>query len=216
MTEWHPLGRIVSHDPRSLNFPAATTGTHRPVRWRHWGPVLDQGELGSCTGNAAAQALNSRPLHRAGRMFRESDAVDFYSEATRLDPWPGEYPPTDTGSSGLAVAKALKNRGLISAYRHAFGLQHTLGALQKAPLLVGTNWTSAMFAPDGRGFVHPEGSAIGGHEYLLIGDDAKDTLTFLNSWSRNWGINGRFYMTYADFDALLQAQGDVMALERTV
>jgi hypothetical protein len=210
MTQY-ALGRIVHHDPRSLDYPAATAA-HKPVSWRHYGAVLDQGNLGSCTGNAAAQALNSAPLHKPRRIFRETDAVSFYSEATRLDPYPGEYPPTDTGASGLAVAKALKNRGLITGYTHAFGLDHALGALQNGPLLVGTEWTQDMFTPDSAGYVHPTGATAGGHEYLLLADDGKNKLTFLNSWSASWGIKGFFHMTYADFATLLDNQGDVTAL----
>ncbi|WP_218565217.1 hypothetical protein, partial [Mycobacterium xenopi] len=38
-----------------------------------------------------------------------------------------------------------------------------------------------------------------------------EVLTFLNSWSDGWGDKGRFYMTFADFEKLLAAQGDVCA-----
>ena len=211
-----PLGRVVNHDPRSLGYPAPVAALKRrvPVLWTMRAPTLNQGDLGSCTGNAAAHALNTDPLFR-GRVFTEDDAVSIYSAATRLDPYPGEYPPTDTGSSGLSVAKVLKDRGEISSYGHAFGLEHFLGALQLNPVLVGIPWHTDMFNPDSRGFVRPTGDVAGGHEILAVGDDAKSVITFQNSWGADWGVSGgRFYMTYKDFRKLLRRDGDATVLRR--
>jgi hypothetical protein len=203
------LGRLVSHDPRSLAFPAPSAPIRKAVTHRHYGLILDQGQLGSCTGNAMAQALMTAPLHQKGRTLTEKDAVSIYSAATVIDGAPGQYPPDDTGSSGLAVAKVAKSRGLITGYTHAFGLDHALGALQLSPLLVGVNWHEAMFTPDAQGFVHPDGNVAGGHEFVCIGDTGSH-LVFLNSWGKSWGRNGRFFMTYADFGTLLNEQGDVV------
>lgn len=208
-----PLGRKVQHDPRSLNFPARTELPVITKTWRRYGGVLDQGALGSCTGNAAAQALNHLPLRTKGVVRRESDAVRFYGRATVLDQWPGVYPPDDTGSSGLAVAKALQEEGLISRYEHAFGLEHGLSVLMEAPLLVGSNWYSDMFYPDAKGVVRPTGSDVGGHEYLWIGADMPSrTVHFLNSWSDLWGDRGRFHMSFESFQTLLDQQGDLIRL----
>ena len=212
----HPLGRVVNHDPRSLGYPAPVAALKRrvPVLWTMRAPTLHHGELGSGTGNAAAHALNTDPLFR-GRVFTEDDAVSIYSAATRLDPYTGEYPPTDTGSSGLSVAKVLKARGEISSYGHAFGFTHFLGALQLGPVLVGIPWYSDMFSPDSRGFVHPTGEVAGGHEILAVGDDAKSVVAFQNSWGAGWGVaGGRFYMSYADVRKLLKQDGDATVLRR--
>ncbi|WP_161552075.1 hypothetical protein [Mycobacterium xenopi] len=142
----------------------------------------------------------------------ENDALELYKLATRLDNVPGTYPPDDTGSSGLAVCKAGKQLGYLSSYRHAFGFDHFCAALQIQPVIVGTDWTADMFDPDSKGFVKPTGQVEGGHEYLALGIDyTAEVLTFLNSWSDGWGDKGRFYMTFADFEKLLAAQGDVCA-----
>lgn len=208
------LGRTVNHDPRSLAFPAAvSTKPLRPVEWRLNAPVLDQGETSSCTGNAGAQALNSDPYWHAGTPFlTEKDAIHFYTEATRIDPFPGTYPAQDTGSNGLSVAKVLKREGRIRSYTHAFGLDHVRAALQLGPVMVGTMWKSDMFNPDARGTVTPTGDDAGGHEYLLVGDDQKGRLKFLNSWGNGWGKGGFFYMSYDNFSLLLKAQGDATVL----
>ena len=123
----YPLGRHVEHDPRSLNFAFPITAPTAPLRTilhRSYGLPLNQGNLGSCTGNAMAGAVNSLPLHKTGgRVLKEADAVDLYSLATRLDAFDGAYPPSDTGSSGIAVAKAAKQKGLIKSYWHAFSMR---------------------------------------------------------------------------------------------
>lgn len=211
------LGRLVEHDPRSRSFMAALAPAQRSVLWGHHAPVLDQGSLGSCTGNAMAQLLNtdlfntSRGKVKTGYLT-EDDAVKLYHNATILDGYPGTYPPDDTGSSGLGVAKAAKLEGFITAYKHAFGLSHFLSALQLQPVIVGTDWTNGMFKPNKKGFVKPTGSIAGGHEYLALGVDySAQVITFLNSWSSSWGLGGRFFMTFTDFGKLLGSQGDVTA-----
>lgn len=206
------LGRLIHHDPRSRDFPAKVAATHKPVSHRHYGAVLDQGNLGSCTGNAMAQALNTVPFRIKGRVLREKDAIELYSAATRLDVFPGEYPPTDTGATGLAVAKAAQQHGYIDSYTHAFGFDQFLGALQLSPVLLGIGWHQSMFTPDARGYVHPDGNEVGGHEIVAIRDDAKDTVTILNSWGSGWGMGGMFKLSYADLRALLADHGDATVI----
>lgn len=206
-----PLGRVVEHDPRSLSFPAPTA----PVvtkSWTHYGEVLDQGQVGSCTGNAMAQAVNTKPVHKPRTAYlTEADAVALYSRATVLDGFAGTYPPDDTGSSGLAVAKAAQERGLITSYTHAFGLDHALQALMSGPVIVGTPWYDDMFHPGPQGFLHIGGNVAGGHEWLVLGVNVTHKyVTALNSWGPSWGVRGRFRLTFDDFGRLLSEQGDVV------
>lgn len=206
----YSLGRVVEHDPRSRGYLAALAPDLRTVTHRHWGPVLDQGHVGSCTGNAMSQSLNTSPLRHGRRLLTEDDALALYGAATALDSFPGTYPPDDTGSSGLAVAKAAQTAGLIGSYHHAFGLDQCLAALALQPVLVGSEWTQDMFTPDKDGYVRPTGSVAGGHEYTLLGLDVRrQRVTMLNNWSSSWGRNGRAYITFTDLGTLLDAQGDV-------
>ena len=205
------LGRNVEHDVRSWHFPARRVEP-KTVLWEHNAPVLDQGQLGSCTGNALAQCLNteffksSRPN---GVYLTEGDAVALYSKATELDDFPGEYPPTDTGSSGLAVCKAGIQHGFLTGYTHPFGIDDVMGALTISPLIVGIDWYYSMETPDGDGFVWPKGKLAGGHEIVLLGQDLEQgDFTFLNSWSDKWGLNGRFKMKAKVFANLLANEGD--------
>lgn len=209
------LGRLVDHDPRSRDYQAARAPVQRSVLWGHHAPVLDQQNLGSCTGNAAAQLINtdyfakSRPSGYLG----EVDAVRIYALATRLDGIADNtYPPTDGGSSGLGAAKAGVRLKYFSGYKHCFGFDAFAAALQLQPLIVGTSWYTDMMNPDVHGFVWPHGTLEGGHEYLCLGISYETkTLTFLNSWSDQWGRAGRFLMTFTAFASLLADQGDATA-----
>lgn len=211
------MARHVEHDPRSRAFPAATAPI-RTVHHQHHGPTLDQGQIGACTGNASADALMSGPLYRPGRDLAEPAALRIYELATTLDNQPGQYPPDDTGSTGLAAAKACKELGYISSYRHAFGAPHAIGALQHAPIIIGIPWYEGFDEPAKvTGLVHARGRVRGGHEVCVLGYDASDgELELINSWGDTWGVAipgcgveaGGFRMSRSTFAKVLADQGD--------
>jgi hypothetical protein len=215
------LGRHVQHDERSRAFAAAREVEQPAARviHRHYGWVLDQGEVGSCTGNAGVHALMSGPLRGTRRDISRSQkvALALYTRATQLDPWPGEYPEADTGSSGLAVCKAMVEAGYITRYEWAFGIDHVDRALVNGPLMIGTAWYEGMSRPDRGGMVAAVGQQMGGHEYVCLGRD-HDIYGFVNSWSKWWGVKdrsmdvsgGAFFMHRDTFAALLEDYGDAV------
>lgn len=200
------LGRHVRHDPRSWGFPAPMAGEIASTRHERMVPIFDQGSLGSCCGNAAVGCVSTAPYGRRGD---EAEAVAIYSEATHLDRVRGIYPPDDTGSSGLAVMKAMKNRGWIAGYSHAFGLDHVLRALVLRPGICGLAWREGMDEPDKNGKVAYAGAVRGGHEVEMVGLDANAHLVwFANSWGEGWGLAGFFSMSWADLKRALADHGD--------
>lgn len=215
MTKRYPLGRIVEHDERSRQYAFRAAAPQPIVSVRHNRniPVLDQGQLGSCTGNAATGALGSDPFFQTlapATTLDEDFAVKLYEQATTLDNVPGEYPPTDTGSSGIGVAKALQQRGLISGYQHTFSFNDFLQALLGYPVIIGVTWYENFFEPDNNGIISIAGSQeAGGHEIVCDEIDADRKLVGLtNSWGTGWGLQGRFYIPFDLMEQLLDDNGD--------
>jgi hypothetical protein len=224
-TQHRPLGRHVEHDPRSLAFAHGVLPKTaiKSVDWTRRAPIFDQGNLGSCTGNAAAGLLGTDSAARTGLTSAtigtsvmpvdEDLAVKVYELATQLDNIKGVYPPDDTGSSGIGAAKALKQLGLASSYTHAFSLDALKSALQTGPVMVGTVWLESMFDTDPKtGFVKVDrkSQVAGGHEYVLSAYDAtRQAFRIDNSWGDSWGLRGSAWFTQADVQWLLSQQGDV-------
>lgn len=211
------LGRHQVHDPRSKAFPL--TSTNLPVQQvlhdRH-APIFDQGQIGSCTANAALGMLVTAPNFR-GTVYTEADAVELYHEETLLDDRqiPGHYPPDDTGSSGLYSCKALKARGLISGYRHGFTTDTVLAQLAVGPVSIGIPWLNSMFRPDSSGNVPVDlhSGLAGGHQVCVDGiDPATQRVRFANSWGTSWGAKGWGWLRYADLRLLLAHGGDAVAV----
>lgn len=218
------LGRHVRHDPESKRYaepePASLTLTH--VDWTDT-VLLDQGNVGSCTGNATVGNLGTGEFigtEPAGTALTETLALGIYSDAEVID-GNGPYPPNDNGSSGLSVAKAAKTRGLISGYTHALSLTAALAALQRQPVITGVNWYTGFDTPDADGFAQVSGTVRGGHEFVVVGNGtaadfgitavpaATRLVKARNSWGPSFGVNGYFYFTEADWGRLLSEQGDV-------
>lgn len=218
------LGRHVKHDPRSLwyPYPAQDVATLVSVRHHRGIPVLNQGDVGSCTGNATEGALgcvpflatladNSRCPTPSGDTD-EQQAVQLYGEATALDDYQGTYPPEDTGSDGLSVAKAAQKAGLISGYTHCLDLNSALTALSQQPVIAGINWYDSFDEPDAHGLIKiSKGATVrGGHEICLDELNVeKKLIGFTNSWGTDWGVEGRAYFSWADLKRLLKEDGDV-------
>ena len=209
----HRLGRHRNHDPRSRNF-AFTAAQPRPIQDVSWGrsvPVYDQGNLGSCTAHALCGALSTAPHKHHFRS--EKNIVKVYSAATAIDPYDGQYPPDDTGSDGLSVAKVALSKKWISRYEHAFSFDDMLQALMIGPVIVGTAWKDRMFHPDPSGLVTVAGATVGGHEWQVYGvDTTQRRLWAWNSWGRDWGVGGRFNLSWDDMRALLAEDGDCTIL----
>jgi hypothetical protein len=218
------LGRHVKHDDRSLDFafPFLFPLVDKTTVWTYSEPVLNQMNTSSCTGNAMAGFFNTdyaAPTRRAKGVpwMTETMALQFYGAATHEESdqtqW---YPPNDNGSNGLDVAKAAVQMGWADRYQHAFEFSGFRAALQNQPVLVGTVWTNDMFSVDNNYQMHigslADDNVAGGHEYLAL-EIHYDTrlLWFLTSWGAAFAKNGKFALSFDDFEALLSSQGDVIA-----
>lgn len=214
------LDRRVEHDPASRAFQAAVAPKLTTVTWRApgtagHGPVLNQNGYGGCTFWSLTHTLNSEKLFTRRRgLLGNPQAYSGYVLTTQVDEFPGQMPEEDTGSSGLSACKAARQLGYISAYHHAFGIDQALGAAGLGPVITGVSWRDTMWEPDSRGYLDISGRIVGGHEIAVIGINTRlERVTILNQWYNEdgtvWGRNGRAYLRFADWDALLRDQGDV-------
>lgn len=224
----HPLlGRHVLFDSRSKSY--AVQPRHVPVvevRHQQYIDVLDQGQVGSCTGNAAVSCAYHAPFFVGAGQREwhyspdENGAQGWYHDNTENDGFPGAWPPDDTGSDGLTASKVAQQAGIASGYQAALDLDSSLQALMKAPGITGIPWYNSMFTAPSSGLLTVDTSTglAGGHELvvdevvpagvpgngtgeLLVGGD--------NSWGASWGAAGRWYLRASDWWKLRQQQGDV-------
>lgn len=221
-----PLGRRILHDRQSRKYPVrAVPVIGRSVRHRMGATNLDQFYTSGCVGfsgtnllNCAAAVGSRVKLNRwlngdrgASARYLTNDAgLVNYGNSTRFDPFDWEYPPDDEGSSALGLMKFWKSIGIIRGYDWAFTFNQFLAALQRQPVLVGTNWYEDMNNPLSTGLVFASGPSVGGHEYLATGIRYdRRWIRFENSWGENWGDRGGFCMHFDTIEYLLSEDGDV-------
>lgn len=211
------LGRHVLHDPRSRAFDAVALARPRPlITTLHacQEPPWDQGQIGSCTANAALGCLVTNP-NRCQRDIDENDAQALYREETRLDDSQisGHWEPDDTGSTGLWSMKALHRAGLIRSYHHAFRLSTVLHLLLDRPVSTGVTWYESMFEVDDDHTIQVDfGSPVaGGHQVCLVGLDVeREAVRVRNSWGTGWADGGYAWLQFEDYDRLLAEDGDAV------
>lgn len=231
------LGRHLELDARSLAYCVEEELEEaavriRPAEWSPTVPILDQGSLGSCTGQAGTYALSAAVgQHLDGielggaQLSRDPEvfAVALYEEATREDGFPGHYPPEDTGSSGLGVCRALRAAGLVDRYTWATSLRGLGMALQRGGVMIGMPWLAAFFDADSDGFIDHDpawsrSAVAGGHEVYIAAlegwddhDPHASIVRFANSWGSSWGAGGWGRMRLSTY-LLLKQQIDIKQL----
>lgn len=210
---------LPERDARQLHLPfldrllPIKTVVHQETQ-----PVFDQGNLGSCTANAALGCLVTAPFAKVGVTYTEDDAVKLYELETKLDDSqiPGVYPPDDTGSTGPWSMMALEREGKIKSYHHTRSLHTALRLLNHGPISIGVTWYNSMFNVIDQGdvkmIVVDEHSAVaGGHQVCVVADDTTHQRVLIrNSWGDGWGDHGHAWLSWNDLDLLLEEGGDVV------
>lgn len=213
------LGRRELHDPasRAHQTPHRKAARGHSVRHRLGAKHLDQFYLSGCVGFSGGTLLNTAPAAASRRLFNRSqhqrftagylgnpDGIAGYSASTKRDPFAGEYPPTDEGSSALGLMKWWRELGIIDGYKWVIdgGLDALLATLQTQPLLIGSWWFDDMMTTDRRGLVtsacNLDDPGAGGHEYLanaVLWE--RKLIGFEQTWGEHpEGFSPTFYMRW--------------------
>lgn len=208
------FGRRYEADPRNADYLVreihkARKLTLRSYTWRN--PIrLDQGDRGTCVGNAFAHEAAANPV--AVPNIDESVALRLYDYAQLNDQWP-ETPPEE-GTSVLAGAKAAKRYDYITEYRWATSFDDLcLSVGNLGPVVLGLDWYADMMDTDKLGYVHVSGGVVGGHAILCNRISLSSQFFGLsNSWGPNWGahdawgLGGTCRVSFADMKKIVKQQ----------
>jgi C1A family cysteine protease len=192
--------------------------------------IYDQGQLGSCTGNAIAAAIEFDLMkQRARKVFTPSRLFIYYNEramehtinqdsgaqirdgiksvaklgACPEPEWPYDISQFAQKPSSVCYTDAKTN--LVKVYQRLVPDLNTMkGCLADGfPFVFGfTVYKSFMSASVRRTGNVPMPSTdeqvVGGHAVLAVGyDDATRRFTVRNSWGKDWGKGGYFFMPYS-------------------
>lgn len=197
---------LSDHIPRTLAMP-------RTKYWMYAQQPLDQGREGTCVGHGWKHCLMAGPIKQT-KPSTYPTAITIYLEACKVDPWQeNDNGDLQFGTSVRAGAKALHSRGLISEYAWAWDLRTCIDYLLiRGPVVIGVNFYEQMRRTDKQGFMRVGGDLLGGHCMLLLGVNENDRVVRgLNSWGRDFGQNGRFWMDYPTLDRLIGEFGEICA-----
>lgn len=186
--------------------------------------MQDLDALSSCGGNSGtevAASLLTREealtvgLDTTNAVGAERFAIGVYADATAVDQWQDvQFPSDDCGTSGLAIAKVLKARGIADSYTTATTAEAIARDLAHGTLLYGTPWYQAWFEPVGPDALLDdikdwESSPVAGGHLVTVTAlekvafdrsgrlDLKRTIIRLRNHWGSWGDNGSFRMSLA-------------------
>lgn len=193
------------------------------------GTTLDQGSEGACVGFGwTGEAMSSpMPCYGVPELVGNSYGRGVYTRCKQIDEWDGE---DYEGTSVLAGAKVMRERGIIGSYRWAFSMEDIRNALiALGPVVIGIPWYNSMYYTDDRGqvIVDPDSGLAGGHCLLLNGYSPRrrwyervtgysyhQSARWKNSWGDGYGFkgtdgvrNGHGWVKWSDLEVLIGPWG---------
>jgi hypothetical protein len=233
------FGRRHAPDERDRNYPMRLLldplrdrffPKGLPPGTRHYrtGLTLDQGPTGTCVEHGWRHKMGAAPIMQLVPLPQYA----LYRLIVAADEWrDNDYEATapddqlQSGTSVRAGAKVLQSMGYIANYLWAQSVEdirawHLAGF---GGTVMGTTWTTDMMAVDSQGFVSVTGRNEGGHCYTSHGwnDRVKHkgrtvrALRCQNSWGREFGENGFFWIEEDDLARLMADQGEACAAVET-
>lgn len=200
---------------------AGVVGLRPRVLLEHLPPVYDQHQVGSCTAQALAGAIEAL-LPRAGYASERLDRAALYRRERELIGTPGEdsgaiiadgvailgtgwereqqEPPPFFGEPWVRPARALSAAAprLVSSEPLDFDVATIATELDAGhPVVVGLQVTEQWEQLAGDTLPDPAGEVTGGHAVVLVGYDLDARLWRVrNSWGTGWGDAGYAWLPW--------------------
>ena len=172
-------------------------------------PVYDQGQLGSCTANAVAGAVEFDQMkERLPQIFLPSRLFIYYNErviegACPEPMWPYLINKLKNKPSAACYTEAAKHTA-VSYQRLVQSLTQMQGCLASGyPFVFGftvyESFESDAVARSGHAPMPESGEVVGGgHAVCAVGYDmAQRWFLCRNSWGKGWGMKGYFTIPFA-------------------
>ena len=189
----------------SMFEPANLGDLTKSKMWPFNSLPLEQGETPHCVGFGGANWGINEPIQD---MYTNADGHAFYDLCKIIDGEPG----AQNGSTIRTIAKVLRNAGRLDGYAFAKTVDAiTYWIINHGPVIIGTIWTVDMCVPDKNNVIHPTGKVAGGHCSVINETVDGNLFGIQNSWGLRWGINGKAYISRADFQSIFMAGGEAMA-----
>jgi hypothetical protein len=216
------FGRRFTPDIRDNHYPMRAVLRAEPLPISRYYPIgpqlpMDQGQTGTCvahawTGFLCASLLMTKHPPNVFETYRGIIAIDEYTDNDHEINAPIE--DLQSGTSVRAGAQYLRGKGHLKSFlwtRSADEMAHWL-LLGHGTIVLGTNWYWDMGNPTDKGVVNVTGGIAGGHSYLCVGyNRVTKMFRCLNSWGRNFGTNGRFWVRHDDMQRLIVEDGEACA-----
>ena len=222
------LSYVPSHPHLLVESRAKTLPSS--IDWRNkdgqnWlGPVLNQGNCGSCVAYSTIATLEAQYTISSGlswvhpifspqsifscggggcdRGWQPSSAASFLKRTGATDE---ACMPTTSSSTGQDVSCSAKcsdagQRSVkIASSSTASSMNAVKTALNHGPVVTTLTVYEDFEAYTSGVYKHTTGSALGGHAVSIVGyDDVKSAWLVRNSWGTEWGMDGFIWVSYDD------------------
>ncbi len=219
--DFEGLSTLVNLGPSSIDWR-----NYNGVNWL--GPVMNQGNCGSCVAFATVATLEARTSVATGAPWLApsfspqevfacggggcasgwlpDEAADYLKRTGTVDEACMPYTSGVTGedvecNQKCSDSKSRTSKIISYSMPSSYGgsVDAVKAALKKGPLIT-TLMVYGDFMTYASGvYKHVTGSALGGHAVSLVGyDDTKRAWLIRNSWGKEWGENGFGWISWDD------------------
>lgn len=209
----YPLGCHLDHNPDPRNHPLELgILSAKPAKTINWQSTLtlNQGQIPGCTGWAQATYLASQPIPEEN--ISNSIGLKIYKEAQKRDPW-SNHPHDGSTITAAMQASMYLYPHVYDSYKFVTTLNQLLLAhTYIGPSIAGTEWTNQMFNVDPvTHFIKVDlaSGVVGGHSYMICGQNIEKRFFIIhNQWDNSWGLHGKSFISFDDFELLLSRSGN--------